>query len=94
MIHKFKVPQIGEPFEIEGLKKIVNFGMQGSDYYVWGVVNTKSEVPVSPRRCVVVGTGWEYAYNWEHAFTIITESGLVWHLLRELKISDHVFPLF
>lgn len=94
MIHKFKVPHIGKPFEIEGLQKVVNFGMQGADYYVWGVINKDTTLPVKARRLVIVSTGWEYNYNWEHAFTIITDSGLVWHLLKELKTSEHLFPLF
>lgn len=94
VIHKFKVPKIGEPFTLDGIDKIVNFGQQGSDYYVWATVNKDSVIPRKPRRLVVVGTGWDYDYNWEHAYTIITPSGFVWHLLKELRTSEHIFPLF
>lgn len=89
VIHKFKVPKIGEPFTLEGVDKIVRFGVQGAGYFVWGVVYANAR----PKRYVVVATGQQYDYNWEHAYTIITQSGLVWHLLKERKLSEHLFPL-
>lgn len=93
VIHKFKVPKIGEPFTLEGIDKVVRFGIQGSEYFVWAVVYNNAP-PGKVRRYVVVGTGQEYDYNWEHVYTIITQSGLVWHLLKERKVSEHLFPLF
>ena len=93
VIHKFKVPKIGEPFTLEGIDKIVRFGIQGSEYFVWAVVLENTTL-VRARRYLVVPTGQQYDYNWEHAYTIITQSGLVWHLLKERKVSEHLFPLY
>lgn len=93
VIHKFKVPKIGEPFTLENVDKVVRFGVQGSEYFVWGVVY-KNSLPGKSRRYVVIGTGQEYGYNWEHQYTIITQSGLVWHLLKERKVSEHLYPLY
>jgi len=81
-IYKYTVTKVPFQNKIEMPKgaSILSVNMQGENYCMWALVDTKSET--EEREFDIVGTGWELDKNYSYIGTCFANDGFVWHILE------------
>lgn len=94
VIHKYGPYGAGQEFKIEGMYRVVHFGEQAGQLYVW--VEKNLDVGIKRDQVfLIVGTGWDYETIYEHKGTAIDSNLFVWHLLQVRDVmanfADRIF---
>jgi len=78
-------------------KKTVHFGLQDGCIHIWAEVDKESHRN-KERTFIIIGTGWDYEYEFDHIQSLVDSAGYVWHLLQVRNdaemIANSIFPTF
>ena len=93
VIHKFGPYTPGEELELE-FNKLVHFGEQDGELYVWAQINEDNPAYNKKRSLLIIGTGWDYEHEFTHKMSMIDDGGLVWHLMQYGCIEEFANRMF
>ena len=81
--HVFKFDAGGEFHALPVGATIVHFGQDGNKALcIWVDADFTPNGPVTWRRFIIVGTGWNIDPGDHHIATTVTHDGFVWHLFE------------
>lgn len=81
VIHKFGPLVPNQQYDFENIHKIVHFGAQDEMLFIWAEVDLAPECG-NRQELLIVGTGHAYEPYYNHIQSVVTNTGMVWHLLK------------